>query len=97
MISPAVKPMQILNMAIHHDEQGGLHAHIRRVWNTTDKDGNLTLGQNKALEAAGVELPEPDKKVSRYNNRKMTFVFDIGVALYSLGCLFPLLNRVVFA
>ena len=67
------KPMQILNMAIHHDEQGGLHAHIRRVWNTTDKDGNLTLGQNKALEAAGVELPEPEKKVSRYNNRKMTF------------------------
>ena len=67
------KPMQILNMAIHHDEQGGLHAHIRRVWNTRDKDGNLTLGQNKALEAAGVELPEPEKKVSRYNNRKMTF------------------------
>ncbi len=67
------KHMQILNMAIHHDEQGGLHAHIRRVWNTRDKDGNLTLGQNKALEAAGVELPEPNKKVSRYNNRKMTF------------------------
>lgn len=67
------EPMQILNMAIHHDEQGGLHAHIRRVWNTRDKDGNLTLGQNKALEAAGVELPEPEKKISRYNNRKMTF------------------------
>ena len=67
------KPMQILNMAIHQDEQGGIHAHIRRVWNTRDKDGNITLGQNKALEAAGVELPDPDKKVSRYNNRKMTF------------------------
>ena len=66
-------PMQILNMAIHHDEQGGLHAHIRRVWNTKDKDGNPTLGQNKALEAAGVNLPDPNKKVSRYNNRKMTF------------------------
>lgn len=30
-------------------------------------------------------------------NRKMTLVFDIGVALYSLVCLFPLLYQVVFA
>lgn len=64
--------MHILNLAAHFDESSP-HAHLRRVWDYKDKDGFLRLGQNKALEAAGIELPEPDKKIGRYNNRKMTF------------------------
>lgn len=64
--------MHLLNVAIHLDETSP-HAHIRRVWDYVDDDGNRRLGQNKALEAAGINLPKPEQKVGRYNNRKITF------------------------
>ena len=64
--------MTILSMALHMDETTP-HVHIRRVWDYQDRDGLTRLGQNKALEQAGVELPDPSKPVGRYNNRKMTF------------------------
>lgn len=63
---------QILDVSYHFDEQSP-HAHIRRVWDYVDKNGVYRLGQNKALEQAGIELPNPLQKPSRYNNRKMTF------------------------
>ena len=47
--------------------------HIRRVWDYTDRDGLCRLGQAKALQAAGVPLPDPNKPTGRFNNRKMTF------------------------
>lgn len=65
-------PMRLLNVAIHLDE-GSPHAHVRRVWEYRDKDGLARIGQNKALEIAGVPLPEPAKPIGRYNNRKMSF------------------------
>lgn len=64
--------MAILNYAIHHDETSP-HLHLRRVWDYRDENGNLQINQNKALEAAGIEPPDPSKPISRYNNRKMTF------------------------
>lgn len=64
--------MTILSMALHMDETTP-HVHIRRVWDYQDRDGLTRLGQNKALEQAGVELPDPSKPVGRYNNRKITF------------------------
>lgn len=64
--------MTILSMALHVDETTP-HVHIRRVWDYTDRDGLTRLGQNRALEQAGVELPDPSKPVGRYNNRKMAF------------------------
>lgn len=64
----------ILDAAIHCDEKDGvMHLHVRRVWNYTDADGVTCIGQEKALEQAGIELPKPDEPVGRYNNRKMTF------------------------
>lgn len=65
------KHMQILSVSVHFDETTP-HAHIRRVWEYDSKDGR-TLGQDKALEAAGVPLPDPGKAKGRHNNRKMTF------------------------
>jgi len=65
--------MHILDMTIHGEEDGIPHLHMRRTWDYVDKYGNRVLNQNKALELAGVELPNPDKPISRYNNRKMTF------------------------
>lgn len=65
------EPFKILSIGIHNDEAVP-HAHLRRVW-VADKNGLKTVGQNKALIQAGVELPNPDKPEGRYNNRKQTF------------------------
>lgn len=64
--------MHILSIALHVDESSP-HLHIRRVWDYTDRDGLCRLGQAKALQAAGVPLPDPNKPTGRFNNRKMTF------------------------
>ena len=69
-IFPGVK---VLDVALHMDEQGAPHIHERRAWVYTDKQGNLAISQNKSLEQMGVELPNPDKPRSRFNNRKQTF------------------------
>lgn len=66
------EPFQVLTTAIHFDEASP-HAHVRRVWQYQDADGTWKIGQNKALEAAGVPLPEPGKPVGKNNNRKITF------------------------
>lgn len=63
--------MHILSIALHGDETSP-HAHIRRCWDYEAKDGP-TLGQDKALQAAGVPLPDPNKPRGRYNNRKIKF------------------------
>ena len=65
-------PFRLLDVAYHFDEATP-HAHLRRVWKYTDRRGYVRIGQDKALEKAGVELPYPDKNKDRYNNRKMTF------------------------
>lgn len=67
---PGVK---VLDVALHMDEQGAPHIHERRAWVYTDKDGNLAISQNKALEQMGVELPNPDRPRGRFNNRKQVF------------------------
>lgn len=66
------KPFKNLDLAMHFDEAVP-QVHIRRVWEYTDKNGVKCIGQEKALEQAGVQLPDPSKKKGRYNNRKMTF------------------------
>lgn len=67
---PGVK---VLDVALHMDEQGAPHIHERRAWVYTDKGGNLAISQNRSLEQMGVELPNPDKPRSRFNNRKQVF------------------------
>ncbi len=50
---------KILDAALHMDEPGmGPHMHVRRVWLYAE-DGVLKIGQGKALEQAGIPLPEP--------------------------------------
>lgn len=65
--------VRVLDVALHMDEQGAPHIHERRAWVYTDKAGNLAISQNKSLEQMGVELPNPDKPRSRFNNRKQSF------------------------
>ena len=66
------RPFEILTMALHVDEATP-HIHGTRAWKAKDKHGNIIPNREKALEQAGVELPKPDKKVSRCNNRNVTF------------------------
>ena len=67
---PGVK---VLDVALHMDEQGAPHIHERRAWVYTDKNGNFAISQNRSLEQMGVELPNPNKPRSRFNNRKISF------------------------
>ena len=64
-------PMVILDVALHMDESVP-HVQIRRTW-VWDDNGNLRHGQERALEAAGVPLPDPGKVPGRWNNRKQSF------------------------
>lgn len=73
----------ILDYSIHADETS-MHAHVRRVFYVRDKDGNLELAQNKALEQMGYQLPNPGQKRSKYNNRLQTFTDDLRVFWYNM-------------
>lgn len=66
----------ILDIALHADEQGGPHVHVRKVYGADDGRGHWQAAQSKALAQMGVEPPEPGKKYGRYNNSKMTFTRD---------------------
>lgn len=62
----------VLNGAIHLDETSP-HYHERKTYVYQDEYGHNYLGQEKALEQAGLELPDPSKPRSRTNNRKMVY------------------------
>lgn len=63
--------LQILDVAYHADEAVP-HVHVRYTYQYQEND-HMSIGQNKSLEAAGFELPYPEKEEGRFNNRKMTF------------------------
>lgn len=64
--------VHILDWALHLDEATP-HVHARQVYDALNKYGELCPQQEKALEELGFELPDPTKKRSRFNNRKMCF------------------------
>ena len=62
----------VLDWALHLDESTP-HIHERHVFDCENKYGEIAPQQEKALEALGFDLPDPDKPLSRRNNRKITF------------------------
>lgn len=64
--------IKILDWALHMDE-GTPHIHERHVFFADDNYGMSFPKQDKALEVLGFERPDPAKKQSKHNNRKMTF------------------------
>lgn len=64
--------VHILDWALHLDEATP-HVHVRQVYDALNKYGELCPQQEKAMEELGFELPDPTKKRSRFNNRKMCF------------------------
>lgn len=65
------KNFHILDIALHVDEATP-HIAYRSVIDY-DKDGIITIGQDKGLEAMGFDLDNPNEPKSRTNNRRMTF------------------------
>ena len=64
--------VHILDWALHLDEMTA-HFHVRQVFDYVNRYGEIEPKQEKALEELGIPLPDPTKKQSRYNNRKITF------------------------
>ena len=64
--------VHVLDWALHLDESTP-HIHERHVFDCENKHGEVAPQQEKALEALGFDLPDPDKPLSRRNNRKITF------------------------
>ena len=64
--------VHVLDWALHLDESTP-HIHERHVFDCENKYGEVAPQQEKALESLGFELPDPDKPISRRNNRKITF------------------------
>lgn len=76
--------LRVLNMALHVDEEGAPHIHMRKAWIYRDENGTESIAQNKALQAAGIPLPHPDKPAGRHNNRKQSFSAMERQALYEI-------------
>lgn len=76
--------LKILNMALHVDEQGAPHIHMRRAWIYRDENNIESISQGQALEGANIPLPHPDQPKGRHNNRKQTFSQMERQALYEI-------------
>ena len=76
--------VHILNWALHLDESTP-HIHERHVFDCENQYGEIAPQQEKALEALGFELPEPEKPIGRKNNRKMTFDSACRVLLFDVA------------
>lgn len=79
-----VSGLRVLDMALHVDEEGAPHIHMRRAWIYRDENGIESIAQSKTLQAAGIPLPHPDKPAGRHNNRKQTFSAMERQALYEI-------------
>lgn len=79
-----VSGLKVLDIALHVDEEGAPHIHMRRAWIYKDENGTESIAQNKALQAAGIPLPHPDKPAGRHNNRKQNFSAMERQALYEI-------------
>lgn len=68
------KPFFILNWAMHVDEQGAAHFHLRKAWPYKNPETGLTTtDQTNGLLKTGVQPPHPEKKIDQKNNPKITF------------------------
>ena len=64
--------IHILDWSLHLDEATP-HIHERHVFDCENRHGEIAPQQGKALEVLGFDLPNPDQKPGKLNNRKMSF------------------------
>lgn len=73
-----------MDWVLHLDESTP-HIHERHVFDCENQYGEIAPQQEKALEALGFELPDPEKPPGRKNNRKMTFDSVCQVLLFDIA------------
>ena len=81
--------VHVLDWALHLDESTP-HIHERHVFDCKNKYGEVAPQQEKALEALGFELPDPDKPLSCRNNRKIAFDAACRKMLFEIAKLYGL-------
>ena len=69
----AFPQIHVLDCALHVDEEGAPHFHLRQVYVAHDRDGHAIASKDKALKEMGVGLPNPSRPEGRNNNRKQTY------------------------
>lgn len=79
-----ISGLKVLDIALHVDEEGAPHIHMRKAWIYRDENNVESIAQNKTLQAAGIPLPHPDKPAGRHNNRKQVFSAMERQALYEI-------------
>ena len=67
--------VHILNWALHLDESTP-HIHERHVFDCENQYGEIAPQQEKALEALGFELPEPEKPVQEQKLEELTMKIE---------------------
>ncbi|MBQ6089857.1 MAG: serine/arginine repetitive matrix protein 2 [Lachnospiraceae bacterium] len=75
--------VHIIDWSLHVDEATP-HIHERHVFDCPNRYGEIMPQQEKALEALGFELPFPDKKPGKLNNRKISFDKACRVMLFDI-------------
>lgn len=65
--------IMVMDIALHCDEKGAPHCHIRKTYFGHDDEGNLIPNQTKALEEMGLQRPFPEKGRGKFNNEKQTY------------------------
>ena len=68
--------LHILDWNTHKDEAGVTHTQVRWVWDYTDENGLLRIGQDKALEALGFDLPIPEGTILKDQDGNILYERD---------------------
>ena len=76
---------KLLTAAMHVDEEGAPHVHVRQVWIAHDKCDHEVVGQAAALREMGVERPDPERPEGRYNCAKIAFSAAVRARLQAIA------------
>lgn len=75
--------IHIIDWAIHGDEATP-HAHIRKVYDYIDDNGDRHISQSKALEKLGISTLDSKTKNCRQNNRKVVLDMELRERWYEI-------------
>ena len=65
--------IKVLDVAMHVDEDGAPHVHLRQVYVAHDRDGRALVSKDRCLKEMGIDPPDPARPEGRNNNRKQTY------------------------
>lgn len=75
--------IKVLSISIHGSEES-LHAHVSKVYEVKDANGNWTSNVDECMKRLGYELPDKTAKKARYNHRHETWTEQKRQAWYDI-------------